>query len=308
MFRDILRLLRKVFVWPIEAVFFYLITCFVWIMPPQISSALMGLVTGVIAPLTPFHRRALFNIGFAMPELSERERRKIVRRMWFHLGRVLGEYVHVRRLMKSNRITIEGEDLLSELDEKGGILIGAHIGNWELAVAPAISKGLPVNGVYRVINNKLVEPMMKRRTRIFKNIYLKGVEGARGLAASVKNKEVFAMLIDQKLREGEMLNFFGHKASTAVAHLRFVQKYDLPILMIRVIRTKGCHFRVVITKLDLSGFDTTDPDYTSKTGTYINGIIESWIREYPEQWLWPHRRWPESKGEVYLSDHPREDT
>ena len=112
------------------------------------------------------------------------------------------------------------------------------------------------------------------------------------------------MLIDQKLREGEMLDFFGHKASTAVAHLRFVQKYDLPILMIRVIRTKGCHFRVVITKLDLSGFDKKDPDYTAKAGTYINSIIESWIREYPEQWLWPHRRWPESKGEIYKSpDH-----
>lgn len=299
MLKNTLRLFRKIFIWPIEAVLFYVITSFVWIMPPQVSSALMGGAVGLLAPLTPFHRRTLFNIGFAMPELSDAEQQRIARSMWFHLGRVLGEYVHVKKLMKSGRITIEGEALLTELDDKGGFLIGAHIGNWELAVTPAINNGLPVNGVYRPINNPLIELLMARRVRIFNNIYLKGVEGARGLAASVKNKQIFAMLIDQKLREGEMLDFFGHKASTAVAYLRFVQKYDLPILMIRVIRTKGCHFRVVITKPDLTGFDKNDPEYTAKTGTFINRIIENWIREYPEQWLWPHRRWPESKGEQH---------
>ncbi len=299
MIKDLLRLMRKIFIWPIEAVLFYTVTSLVWIMPPQISSAIMGAVVGILAPLSPFHRRAIFNIGFAMPELTDAERRHIANRMWVHLGRVVGEYVHVRRLMRSTRINIIGEEHLKLLDEKGGFLLGAHIGNWELAVTPAINANLPVNGVYRRINNALVEPILKRRVAIFNNIYEKGIEGARGLAASVKNKEIFAMLVDQKLREGEMLDFFGHKASTAVAHLKFVQKYDLPILMIRVIRTKGCHFNVEITPLDLSQFDKKDPDYVAKTGRYINTVIEGWIREHPEQWLWPHRRWPESKGEIY---------
>ena len=297
---DLLRYLRKIFIWPIEALFFYSFTAFVWILPVQLSSALMGAIVGVLGPLTPFHKRTLFNIGFAMPEKTAKERSKIARAMWVHLGRVLGEYVHIRRLMKSNRIKIEGREHLQLLDQKGGFLIGAHIGNWELAVTPAIHGGYPVNGVYRKINNALVEPMLNRRIKIFNKIYLKGVEGARGLAASVKNNEVFAMLIDQKLREGEMLDFFGHKASTAVAHLRFVQKYDLPILAIRVIRTKGCQFIVEIKPVELDQFDKADPEYIAKTGTYINSIIEDWIREYPEQWLWPHRRWPESKGEKHL--------
>jgi KDO2-lipid IV(A) lauroyltransferase len=299
MLRVTLRYLRKIFIWPVEALLFYSFAGVAWIMPPQISSAVMALVIGIIGPLTPYHHRSLFNIGFAMPEMSLAERRRIARGMWFNLGRVVGEYIHIRRLMKSKRITIEGLEHLALLDDKGGFLIGAHIGNWELAVTPAINAGLPVNGVYRRINNALIEPMMNRRMRIFKNIYEKGVHGARGLAASVKKKEIYAMLIDQKLREGEMLDFFGHKASTSVAHLRFVQKHDLPVLMIRVIRTKGCWFKVEITPLDLSGFDKRDKDYISKTGTYINGIIEGWIRDHPEQWLWPHRRWPESKGEVY---------
>ena len=302
MMKDLAHILRKIFIWPIEAIFFYSFTIFVWVLPPQISSAIMGFVFRLIGPLLPYHQRSLFNIKLAMPELSEKEQKRIARMMWSNLGRVVGEYVHVKRLMKSKRITVTGEEHLKLLDEKGGFLIGAHIGNWELAVTPAINKELPVNGVYRRINNALIEPMLNRRVKIFNHIYEKGVEGARGLAASVKNKEIFAMLIDQKLREGEMLDFFGHKASTAVAHLRFVQKYDLPILAIRVIRTKGCHFIVEINPVDLSSFDKKDPDYLTKTGTFINSIIEGWIREHPEQWLWPHRRWPESKGEVFNAE------
>ena len=299
MIRDLLRLMRKIFIWPIEAAIFYTLTSLVWIMPPQISSAIMGILVGLFAPLSPFHRRTIFNIGFAMPELSLAERRAIARRMWVHLGRVVGEFVHVHRLMQSKRIVVKGAEHLALLENKGGFILGAHIGNWELVITPVINAGLPVNGVYRPINNPLIEPLLNRRVRIFNNIYEKGIEGARGLAASVKRKEIFAMLIDQKLREGEMVDFFGHKASTAIAHIRFVQKFDLPILMARAIRTKGCNFVIEITPLDLSAFDKKDPDYIIKTATHINKVIEGWIREHPEQWLWPHRRWPESKGEVY---------
>ena len=299
MLTDILRFARKIFIWPVEAALFYSCTSIFWILPPHISSALMGVILGLIGPLLPIHRRAVFNIGFAMPELSKHQQKKIARAMWVNLGRVTGEYVHIRRIMKSHRIEVRGEEHLELLREKGGFLLGAHIANWELVTTPALNKGLSVNAVYRPLNNSLVEPMLRRRNKIYNNIYTKGVEGARGIAASVKNKEIFAMLIDQKLREGEMLDFFNHKASTSVAHLRFSQKYDLPILMCRAIRTKGCHFVIEITPVELSHIEKTDPDYITKSGTYINSIIEGWIREHPEQWLWLHRRWPESKGEVY---------
>ena len=299
MFRDILRLARKIFIWPLEAVLFYGTTSIFWILPPHVSSALMGFILGLIGPLLPIHRRAVFNIGFAMPELSKHQQRKIARAMWVNLGRVAGEYVHIRKIMKSDRIEVRGQEHLELLKEKGGFLVGAHIANWELVSTPAINEGFAVNAVYRPLNNDLVKPMLRRRNKIYNNIYEKGVEGARGIAASVKNKEIFAMLVDQKLREGEMLDFFGHKASTPVAHLRFAQKYDLPILMLRSIRTKGCHFIIEIKPAELSQFERADPDYIAKSGTYINSVIEGWIREHPEQWLWLHRRWPESKGEVY---------
>ena len=270
------------------------------ILPVGVASLIGGGLMRLIAPLTPFHRRSLFNIGYAMPELSSAERKKIANGMWMHLGRVLDEYLHTKNLVMSNRITYEGLEHLEPLKEKGGFMITAHLGNWELVVAPALHVDLPVNVVFRRINNPLISKLLMRRVQVFDAVFQKGIEGARGMASTVKSGKTFVALVDQKLREGEMLDFFGHKASTAVAHIKLAEKFNTPIVTVQIIRTKACHFHIVIKPLDLSGLDPKAPDYVQQAGTHINGVLEGWIRENPEQWMWPHRRWPASKGEVYI--------
>jgi len=179
-------------------------------------------------------------------------------------------------------------------------MITAHLGNWELVVAPALQVNLPVNVVFRRINNPLISKLLMRRVQVFDAVFQKGIEGARGMASTVKSGKTFVALVDQKLREGEMLDFFGHKASTAVAHIKLAEKFNTPIVTVQIIRTKACHFHIVIKPLDLSGLDPKAPDYVQQAGTHINGVLEGWIRQNPEQWMWPHRRWPASKGEVYI--------
>ena len=294
------KLFRYTIRWPIEAAVFYGLAGVLMILPVSIASALGGGLMRMIAPLTPFHRRSLFNIGLAMPELSPQDRQKIALGMWAHLGRVLGEYLHTKTLVKSHRITYDGLEHLAPLKEKGGFMITAHLGNWELVVAPALAVDLPVNVVFRRINNPLISKLLMRRVQVFDAVFQKGLEGARGMASTVKSGKTFVALVDQKLREGEMLDFFGHKASTAVAHIKLAEKFKTPIVTVQIIRTKGCHFHIVIRPLDLSAFDPKDVDYVNQAGTYINGVLEGWIRENPEQWMWPHRRWPASKGEVYI--------
>lgn len=293
------KLFRYTIRWPLEAVVFYGLAGVLMILPVSFASALGGGLMRLIAPLTPFHRRSLFNIGLAMPELSPQDREKIAQDMWMHLGRVLGEYLHTKSLVRSNRITYDGLEHLTPLKEKGGFMITAHLGNWELVVAPALAADLPVNVVFRRINNPLISKLLMRRVQVFDAVFQKGLEGARGMASTVKSGKTFVALVDQKLREGEMLDFFGHKASTAVAHIKLAEKFKTPIVTVQIIRTKGCHFHIAIRPLDLSAFDPKDADYVNKAGTYINSVLEGWIRANPEQWMWPHRRWPASKGEVY---------
>ena len=294
------KLFRYTIRWPIEALVFYGLAGILMILPVGVASLIGGGLMRLIAPLTPFHRRSLFNIGYAMPELSLAERKKIANGMWMHLGRVLGEYLHTKNLVMSNRITYEGLEHLEPLKEKGGFMITAHLGNWELVVAPALHVDLPVNVVFRRINNPLISKLLMRRVQVFDAVFQKGIEGARGMASTVKSGKTFVALVDQKLREGEMLDFFGHKASTAVAHIKLAEKFNTPIVTVQIIRTKACHFHIVIKPLDLSGLDPKAPDYVQQAGTHINGVLEDWIRENPEQWMWPHRRWPASKGEVYI--------
>lgn len=300
--KTIKTIIQKGIRWPIEAMFFYVFAGIFIILPVSFASAFGGFLCRVIAPLTPFHRRSLFNIGYAMPELTDQERREIAHKMWWHLGRVVGEYFHVNALLRSDRITFDGLDYIDQLKARGGFMISAHLGNWELGIAPALQADLDLYAVFRRINNPFVSRLLTRRAQSFNAVYEKGMEGAKGMASSLRKGGTFIAVVDQKLREGEMLDFFGHKASTAIAHIKMADKFDVPMLMIQVIRVKGCQFHIVIRPLDLNEFDRESPEFINNVAVASNHIIEGWIRENPEQWMWPHRRWPASKGEVYNPD------
>lgn len=293
------KLIRQGIGWPIEAMLTYLLVWVVRIMPVQWASALGGMIFGTIGPVSPWNSRVLFNIGYAMPETEPAQRRRIARQAWWNMGRVVGEFFHTEKLMSSGYVTIEGLDHLDP--DRGGFLIGAHLGCWELTGAPAIKQNLPVSCVYRPTNNPLVNTLLKNRHRVYARVYEKGREGARGITETIRKKEFFSMLVDQKLREGMMLDFFGHKASTAVAHVKTALRMDVPILMVQVIRQKGCRQKLIITPLDFNiketGRNADTPENVAAIATRINAVIEGWIRENPGQWLWHHRRWPASKGE-----------
>lgn len=291
------KFLLNMIIWPLGAFMFYLVAGIIILLPVQFASHVTGILFRLLGPLTHYHRRAVFNIRYAMPELSDIQQKQITRKMWDNIGRNMGEYFHAKKLIFSDRVTVEGEEHLEEFKEKGGFIIGAHIGNWEIAVTALIRANMSVNSVYRPINNPLISVMLTRRSAIYNNIYQKGAEAARGMTKSIKNKEVFALLVDQKLREGETLDFFGQETSTPTSYLRLAKRHHLPILMSRIIRRDNCHFHMEITKVNLPDYNLEDEEFITQAGSHINTIIEDWIREYPEQWLWPHRRWPASKGE-----------
>jgi len=292
MMRDLIKRLRQWIGWPIEAVLVYLLAGITRLLPPQMASALGGMIAGTFGPVSSWSWRSLFNLSYAMPELTAEERRRINRRMWGNLGRVVGEFFHIHRLIHSDRVTYEGLEHIAANRDKGGLLIGAHLSNWELVGTPPMKLGLPVRAVFRPTNNPLVARLLKRRAAVYDRMYEKGRKGARGISETIREKAFFAILVDQKLREGMMLDFFGHKASTPVAHVKIALKEKAPIYLVRVIRGKGCRFRVIV-----SPFAIKAGDDVAAIATRINKEIETWIRECPDQWLWPHRRWPASKGE-----------
>ena len=267
-------------------------------LPVGWASALGAALGGLIGPMLPVHRRGLDNIARALPDLSPAEVRRCARRMWRHLGRVAAEYPHLNRFSvdaAQGRIELVGRAHLDEArrSASGGILFSGHVGNWEVAALAPEQSGIPVALVYRAANNPIVDRLIWRfRGAVAQHRVPKGIDGAREMVRALGAGRHLALLVDQKLNSGIPVPFFGRDAMTTPVVAAFALKYDCPVWPVRVERLAGARFRVTVyPKLAIPKVGTRDERIRAIL-VAINGILEDWIRERPEQWLWLHRRWP----------------
>lgn len=288
-----MRGLRRVFIWPIEAAVVLLLFGLARLLPLPVASALFGGLFGLVGPLTPWHGRAARNLGLAMPDLSSAEQGRILAGMWRNFGRVIGEFPHVHRMLKLGRIEFDGLENLRNL-KSGAILVGAHIGNWELGPYAALCEGHKVAAIYRPLNNPLLSGVLERRQANYGgDIYRKGREAALGMVSTLRKGQVMCLLVDQQLREGMAVPFFGHPAQTSISHVKLAIKKRVPLMYMRTRRLSGSRFRVSISApIELP--ETDNDSAVLAVAAQINGQLEDWIRETPEQWFWPHRRWGKS--------------
>ena len=288
--RALVRTVRKVFIWPLEAGLVVLIFGAARLLPLPVASAAMGGLFAVIGRLTPWQGRAARNMKLAMPEMTDAERRRVLADMWRNLGRVIGEFPHVHRMVGLDRIEFEGLENLRGLDG-GAILVGAHIGNWELGPYAALQEGHKVAAIYRPLNNQLLAWLLARRQANYGgDIYRKGREAALGMVSTLRKGQVMCLLVDQQLREGMAVPFFGHPAQTSISHVKLAIKKRVPLIYMRTRRLAGSRFRVSISP-PITLPDQDDDESVLAVASTINHTIEGWIRETPEQWFWPHRRW-----------------
>ena len=288
--RALIRAVRRIFIWPLEAALVVLIFGAARLLPLPVASAGMGGLFAVIGPLTPWHGRAARNMQLAMPQMTPPDRRRALAGMWRNLGRVIGEFPHVHRMVGLGRIEFEGLENLRGLDG-GAILVGAHIGNWELGPYAALHEGHKVAAIYRPLNNQLLAWLLARRQANYGgDIYRKGREAALGMVSTLRKGQVMCLLVDQQLREGMAVPFFGHPAQTSISHVKLAIKKKVPLIYMRTRRLTGSRFRVSISP-PMTLPDRDDDDAVLAVATAINSTIEGWIKETPEQWFWPHRRW-----------------
>ena len=245
--RALVRTIRKIFIWPLEAGLVVLIFGAARLLPLPVASAAMGGLFAVIGPLTPWQGRAARNMKLAMPEMTDAERRRVLASMWRNLGRVIGEFPHVHRMVGLGRIEFEGLENLRGLDG-GAILVGAHIGNWELGPYAALQEGHKVAAIYRPLNNQLLAWLLARRQANYGgDIYRKGREAALGMVSTLRKGQVMCLLVDQQLREGIAVPFFGHPAQTSISHVKLAIKKRVPLIYMRTRRLAGSRFRVSIS-------------------------------------------------------------
>lgn len=276
----------------------WLILCIFKILPLDKASSFGGWIAQLIGPRLSRNSRARQNITMIFPEWSESKVERVLQGMWSNIGRVFGEYVHLKDINISNpcnRIELLGREHLRKFKEDGigGIFISGHMGNWELLSLVSAQCGIPLRNLYRSANNPYIEQLLSRaRQAVGGAHHPKSIGGIRALVEGLRRDEHVGMLMDQKYNEGILVPFLGCDAMTTSAPAELAIRFKVPLVAARVERLSGAYFRVtVFPPIPLP--DSGDPEADKRKLTReINDLFSDWIRETPEQWLWLHRRWP----------------
>ncbi len=268
---------------------------------PDRSSDVGAALARRVGARLPQQRIALDNVRAAFPEKSEAEARAIVAGAWDNLGRTGAEYAHLAALFDYDpdspvpgRIEVDGIEHFERLRDDGrpGIIFSAHLANWELPAICAARFGLDATAVFRAPN----DPGVARVVHEVRSQTMGGLEAARQGAAFAMQGVLergghLGMLIDQHFTRGVIVDFLGRPALANPILAKFAQKFDCPVHGVRVVRLPGQRFRLQLTPpLDLPR-DAAGQIEVPGAMQAMTRVVEGWVREHPEQWLWMHRRW-----------------
>jgi KDO2-lipid IV(A) lauroyltransferase len=237
------------------------------------------------------------NIRQALPELSERERRHLVSRLYRHLGRTLAEFCRYPVLnpkVISRRVSVDGEEHLEAALERGRgvMLLTAHLGNWELLGAGLAARGYPMTFLVGPHRNKLAQDLFNRY-RSLNQVEVLVTRGGdlRGVFRALREGRVVATVADQDAgRDGSFLDFFGRPASAALGPFRIARRTGSPVIL-AFDRRHGMNHRVTI-EAPLYSDPRLDPvEEALLWARHYHEKLERRIADDPEQWFWVHRRW-----------------
>ena len=234
------------------------------------------------------------NLQIVFPKKTIKEKKAILKKMWFHFGRVIGEYPHLDKINFNDNSIIKIdkiENLLKPIKSGNCIFFSAHIGNWELSSHPLIQNGYKINFIYRPPNNNYVENLLKKiREKYGVKLIKKGADGAKECIRVLRKNGNLGMLIDQKMNDGIAVNFFNREAMTATAIAKLAIKFKSTIIPAYCVRVNGVKFKIKYFK-PIKYEKIKNLKSEKKILLYLNKYIERWIRDYPEQWIWVHNRW-----------------
>jgi Kdo2-lipid IVA lauroyltransferase/acyltransferase len=271
---------------------------------PDKMGALFSRIARTIGPALREQRIGRANLTAAFPEKSPEEIEAILAGVWNNLGRVGAEFANIDRIWDFNEADPDPRGRIEisprthflfhqlRLDGKPALIFASHLANWELPALAAVAHGLDAAILYRRPNSASADRAIQEMRQVNMGTLIPaGRDAPLRLAQALQKGQHVAMLVDQYLTGGVEVTFFGRKTRGNPMLARLLRQVECPVHGVRVIRLPGNRFRTELTeeippvrdadgKIDVQGMTQA-----------ITDIIEGWIREYPEQWLWLHRRW-----------------
>ncbi|MEH2509495.1 KDO2-lipid IV(A) lauroyltransferase [Nitrobacteraceae bacterium AZCC 1564] len=270
---------------------------------PQRTADAFASVTRRIGPWLPEHKIGRANLTSAFPEKSPEEIETILKGVWENLGRVAAEFAHIDHIWdldpenpEKGRIeaapgTIEKFLKLRD-DGKGALIFASHLANWELPALAAPAYGLESAVLFRRPNVAAVDRAIQTIRAVNMGTMIATTHDAPlRLAQALQDGFHVGMLVDQHFGRGVDVTFFGRSAKANPLLARLARQVDVPIHGVRIMRLPNHRFRIEVSDEVVPVRDTEGKVDVQCTTQAITSVIEGWIRETPEQWLWLHRRW-----------------
>jgi Kdo2-lipid IVA lauroyltransferase/acyltransferase len=258
------------------------------------ASNLGELIGRIIGPFTRSKSRILKNLKNSNIGKSQKEREILINNMWGNYGRILSEYVYLKQFNKNDLkkfIEIKGLNFLKQIKKNNEqvIFISGHFNNFELMAMEIQKAGVDLCAIYRPLNNPFLNIIMEkfRNSYICKNQIKKGKSGTRKLLNLFKKNFSVALMIDQRVSEGESIELFGHPAKTTTIPAQLVKKYGCRVVPVYIERIKDLNFKLSFG--EPIKFDNKLS--TEQISLKLNRLLEKMILKNPDQWIWSHNRW-----------------
>jgi len=260
-------------------------------------------ITRRIGPLLREQRIARANLTAAFPEKSSNEIEEILGGVWDNLGRMGAEFAHLDHIWdhdvahpELSRIEIppRTHELFAELrlDNRPALIFASHLANWELPALAAVAHGLDTAILFRRPNIASADRIIQEMRQVKMGTLIPaGRDAPFRLAEALQRGQHVAMLVDQYLTNGVEVTFFGRKTRANPMLARLLRQVECPIHGARIIRLPGNRFRAELSEEVKPVRDAAGKIDIQGTTQAVTSVIESWVREHPEQWLWLHRRW-----------------
>ena len=264
------------------------------VLPLPAAHALARNATRVLdLAVAKLRRVGLTNLSFAFPELNQRSRNQIIDGVFATIARMLVAMARFPSLHAGNIsrwISYEGLENYTRAKQEGrGVLVAtAHLGNWELSAFAHALMTEPMNVMVRALDNPLIDRLVEERRCLSGNHLIYKKDASRAVLTALRNNEAVGILIDQNTSasQGVFINFFGKLACAGTAFAKLARHANAPVIPGFALWDQK-HQRYVLRfypRVEMTGDPFSDTQR-------IHSTFEQIIREYPDQWMWIHRRW-----------------
>jgi len=258
----------------------------------NLSRKIFSNLFSFLGPLFKSKKITENNLNIFSLKISLSEKKKINNRMWKNYGMTFIEYIFLNYFKKNNsHIVINGKENLSGIisEKKPVIFVSGHFANFELMSMEIVKQNIKLAAIYRPLNNFFLNPFMEylRKKYICKHQIKKGIQGVREAIEFIKKNYCLALMIDQRVSEGEKINFFGKSALTTTLPAQLSIKFGIDIIPVYIERSDDNKFELEFQNR-ISPKNFKDKMHLTKE---LNKILEKMIIKNPNQWIWTHNRW-----------------